>query len=290
MVDILLTGTVLISSDKVVHDGYVYVKDGVIEDIGESPVPEDYTFAGLILGGRGRIIAPGLVGLIDALAYPIRLRMPDMADRLSLYTSTSSKELALAALPAVYEAHMNGITTLIIEGVDQRVLDIIEETVGGRYYLAMPACHNKESSTPRVKALVAGTRCLGDAHIYERNGWGYSNGSRVLALFTRASYSLTNLGNVYAMSHRLAEVLGLEPPVLRKGRLAEIVVYNTIKPPAMMLYTGDASLLINVYSSGARVESLVIGNDVLVDIGEHLYISDKQLEDSRKVIERLTSR
>ncbi len=290
MVDILITGTIIASPREVIRDGYVYVKDGVIEDVGGAPVPDDYTFAGLLLGGRGRIIAPGLVGLIDALAYPIRFERPSMTDRLSLYQSMDPGELATGALPAIYEAHLSGITTLIVEGIDYRVLDKIEEAVGGRYYLALPVCYKGDPTITRLHVLVADDKCNGRADVHERGGWGYNGDSRLLAMFSRISYSLANISGVYEMSYRLAELAGLEPPVIRRGRLAELVVYNTLRPPAMMLHTGNPGMLMEVYSSGARVESLIIGRDVLVDVGEHLYIADKQLDEARRIAEKLISR
>ncbi len=282
-IDILVRGSLVYTGDEVIRDGYIYIRAGRVESVGESPVPEDLTYAALILGGEGRIILPGLAMIADLLAYPIRLYKPSMAKRLEYYESMGVQALATVAKPAVYEAHMSGVTTLIIEAHTPEPIQKLAETVGGIYGMATPACLD---TSPHTAGLVASTRiaddsCPGEGLRYTRD---------ILALESRLTYTLSGVSHAYERSSKLRSILGLSPQGIKEGSIAEVAVYNSSRPPGMLLdYTGE-EIVKRIYESGIQVETLITGDHVLVDGGEHLYIVEKDFKEARRIGTRLLGR
>ena len=281
--DILVRGSLVYTGDEIIRDGYVYIKAGRVESVGESPVPEDLTYAALILGGEGRIIAPGLAMVADLLAYPIRLYKPNMAKRIKYYESMGIQALTTVAKPAVYEAHMSGATTLIIEAHTPEPIQKLAETVGGLYGIAAPACLD---TSPHAAGLIASTRIADDSCPGE--GLRYSND--ILALESRLTYTLSGVSQAYERSSKLRSILGLPPQRIKKGSRAEIAVYNSSRPPGMLLDYSGEEVVKRIYESGIQVESLITGDHILVDGGEHLYIVEKDFKEARKVASRLLGR
>ncbi|MCS7107256.1 MAG: hypothetical protein NZ902_04030 [Acidilobaceae archaeon] len=289
-VDILLTGSVIFTGERVLRRGYVYVKDGKIEGVGEGVVPEEYTYATLVLGGEGRIIAPGLAALASIATYPIRLRKPSMAERVRFYKSSGLKTLMTASLPAVYELHMSGVTVVIVEGLDVSLPLELSKTVGGFYGLAVPVCSGVQPDyVPGLVAVatLSGEGCEGEGEIREVEGKGMTKLGSVLSFFNSISFSLGSSPDPWEENVALRKALSLPPPVIKPGRIAEIAVFDASRPPAMLLDLADDRDIVKVYSSGARLESLIAGEDILVDTGEHLYITEKQFRETRNLAERL---
>ena len=257
-------------------------------DYGRSPVPDDYTYATLIIGGEGRVIAPGLTALIDAPSYPIRLYKPTLLKRVEFCSSHSVAELLKFSIPAVYEAHLSGITTIILETCEPRLAAELADKAGGFYGVALPACVEEKPVPPNTVASlkIGGEGCQGEFDLEARGDWGYVGGERVLALFNRKSYILSGIEDAVELSNKLRSLMGLEPVGIRKGRRAELVVFDSSKPPAMLLHIKQDEVP-RIYSSGARVESLIVGDDVIVDTYEHLRVAEKQLSESRKALLKL---
>ncbi|MEN2999281.1 MAG: hypothetical protein ABDH61_01720 [Acidilobaceae archaeon] len=289
-VDILLTGSVIFTGEKVLRRGYVYVKDGKVEGVGEGVVPEEYTYATLVLGGEGRIIVPGLAALASIAAYPIRLRKPSMGERTRFYKSSNLKTLITASLPAVYELHMGGVTVVIVEGLDVDLPLELSKAIGGFYGLAVPACSGAQPNyVPGVVAVVkiSGEGCEGEGEIREVGGRGVAKSGPVLSFFNSISFSPSSSSDPWEENVALRKALSLPPSAIKPGRIAEIAVFNASRPPAMLLDLASDEDIVKVYSSGARLESLVAGEDILVDTGEHLYIAEKQFREARNLAEKL---
>jgi len=292
LVDILITGSVVFTGERFIRNGYVYIRDGKIDHVGEAPVPEEYTYATLILGGPGRIIMPGLTVLASVAAYPIRLKKPTMGARVEYYKSKDLKTLLLASLPAVYELHISGVTTIIVEGLTPELPLELAKSVGGFYGLAVPVCSGVEPRyVPGIASVVtlAGPECEGEAEIVEVNGRGFKGPSRLLSVFSDTSYTITRASseNPWLECLELRKAASLPPPVIKPGRVAEIAVFDVSRPPAMLLDVAGEDEILKVYTSGARLESLIAGEDILVDTGEHLYIVEKHFNEIRRVAEKL---
>ena len=295
MVDILVTGSIVFTGERFLRNGYVYLRDGRIDSVGEAPVPEEYTYATLILGGPGRVIVPGLAALASVAAYPIRLKSPSMGGRVRFYADSDLKTLILSSLPAVYELHMSGVTTIIIEGLTPELPLELSRLVGGFYGLAVPVCSGVEPRyVPGLASAItiAGPECEGEAEVVEVDGRGFKGSSRLLSVFGGVSYTISkaNSENPWAEGLELRRALSLPPPSIKPGRVAEIAVYDVSRPPAMLLDMAGEREILGIYTSGARLETLIAGEDVLVDTGEHLYIVEKHFNEVRRLAEKLAPR
>ncbi len=282
----------IVNENEIIKDGYVFVRNGIIEDFGEQPPPEDYTYASLVLGGEGRIVAPGLTALVSPISYILRFYRPSMRRRIELLKALSESERVLLSLAAVYELHLSGITTMVIEGLDYGYVAKIKERAGGNYGLAFPSCEGNPPNTPEwsVGTLrIADSSCEGNADIVEtRKLWVNSKGSEVLSIINKSTKEVfCDNSTILERSNSLRDALGLDSISIRRKSPAEIIVYDVRKPPAMMLDLAPDAEVLNVYSSGAKVESVVVGEDVLVDGGEHLYIVEKQFKEIRALMTKI---
>lgn len=287
--DVLITGSILYTGREIIKDGYVYIKNGKIIDYGQSPVSEDYTYVNLILGGSGRIIVPSLTAVIDAAAYPLRLSSPSLKERVEFYGKIPPSEAVTLSLPAVYEAHMAGIGHVIIEYTSLELPNTLRSLIGGKYGLAYPSCVGKPPGEPPSVITVYGEGCGESGQVEVRDGSGYVSGERVLALFNRATYSRLE-GDPLTESNRLREAIGLKPATIEKNERAEIAVYNASRPPGMFLDKAGEDVIRRIYVSGARLETLMVGDAILVDQGEHLYIVEKHFSEARKAGLRILER
>lgn len=285
-VDILITASLVYTGREVIRDGFVYVKGGRVVDHGRSPVPEDYTYATLVLGGPGRIVAPGLAAYIDAPAYVIRGLRPRLQERARFYSTLDEESLRYASMPAVYEAHMAGITTIVTEAPSARLALDLAEAAGGFYGAAVPTCLEAPASTAIPLLRVGGEGCEpGNAVVDGRDV--VVGGRRVLALVGRLTYSRLH-GRPYEASRALREALGIPGGSIEKGVRAEIVVFNVSRPPGMLADLYDIKLD-EVYTAGLAVESVIAGDEVLVDGGEHLRITTAHFREVRRFAEKILS-
>ncbi|GAB6147711.1 hypothetical protein [Stetteria hydrogenophila] len=279
--DVLIMASKVYTGTSVISDGYIYIKSGRVVDFGESPVPEDYTYATLVLGGEGRIAAPGLAAYIDAPAYPIRGLRPGLADRVRFYRQLDEESLAAVSLPAVYEAHMAGVTTLVVESPSPSIAADLASRVGGYYLAAVPSCI--EASEAQVR--VGGEGCpVEGASLVVEDGRVKAGGRVVLGAYSALNYAAawSRLPRIHEASLQLRRALGIPGGVIEKEARAEIVVYDARTPPGMLADLYDLSLD-DVYRLGLRVESLIAGEEVLVDAGEHLRITMKHFNEVRRL-------
>ncbi|MEB3774170.1 MAG: hypothetical protein GSR86_04505 [Desulfurococcales archaeon] len=277
MIDILVTATLIYTGKEVIREGYVYVKGGRIAGVGQMPIPEDLTYATLQLGGEGRIVVPGLVAVLDAAAYPIRFYRPSMRKRIEFYKLLSPEDLARLSLPAVYEAHLSGITSILVEGLDPSLPNRLRDMVGGIYGLAKPGCLEDGQGGDYVR--VSDESCPGGVRI---------DSGEVLALSSKPAYTLASVEDPYKLSLGLRRQAGLGSQEIRPGETAEIAIYDASRPPGMLMEYAPLDVIERIYVYG-RVESLIAADSVLVDGHEHIVISDKDLREARKASIRLLS-
>ncbi|MEM0366767.1 MAG: hypothetical protein QXI24_02535 [Acidilobaceae archaeon] len=295
MVDILITGSLIFTGEEIIKNGYVYISNGRVEAVGEGVVPEEYTYATLLIGGTGRIIVPGLAAIASVASYPLRFKKPSMRDRVNFYRETGIKNLLLAALPAIYELHMSGVTVIIAEGLTVELPLELSKLIGGFYGLAIPACSGIEPMyTPGLASIIklSSRDCEGEADIIEINERGYKGSKPVLSLFNTISYSIpaSTIEDPWVENLELRKALMLPPSTIKPGKLAEIAVYDVSKPPAMLLDMASEQDVMKIYKSGAKLETLIAGEDILVDGGDHLYIVEKHFREARALAEKLLSR
>lgn len=271
MIDILVQGSLILTGSEAIRDGYVYISGGVIRGIGAGVPPEEYTRATLMLGGEGRIVTPGLTLAADVATYPFRFLRPARSEKPKLYTILGEEASFYTSLPALYELHLHGVTTVIIEFIDASLPLKLKETIGGFYGLLIP-CGNRIDRPPALEAVYS----------YECNEAipGFLEGALI--------YRPSQLKEPWSESNKLRKMLGLGEHGLKEGARAEISIFNSARPPGMLIDKADIELD-TLYSLGLHVESLIVGDDVIVDRGEHLYITDAHLARSRSLSLRLIS-
>ncbi len=271
MIDVLIQGSLILTGSEAVRDGYVYVNNGIVKSVGAGLPPEEYTRATLVLGGEGRIVAPGLAVAADAAAYPIRLLKPGTAERLRLYKALGGEAALYSALPAVYELHLHGATTILVEFAEPSLPLRLAEAVGGRYGLVVPCSEDYRLEKPAALAALLRQPC--DSRLP-----GFLESPPV--------YRPSLLRRPWEASEELRRLYGEAGYGLREGVIAEIAVFNASRPPGMLLDRSDLDLD-TIYSLGLTVESLIVGDEVIVDRGEHLYITDTHLDKARSLALRL---
>ncbi|MEM4865019.1 MAG: hypothetical protein QXY09_00760, partial [Acidilobaceae archaeon] len=75
------------------------------------------------------------------------------------------------------------------------------------------------------------------------------------------------------------------------GRIAEIAVFDGSRPPLLLAENDlDEDTIVNIYKLGLRVESLIVGDDVLIDTGDHLYITEKHFKEARDLGEKIKAK
>ncbi len=281
-ISVLITASVVYTGKELVRDGYVYIEDGIIKDVGPQPVPDELQDATLIIGGEGRIVVPGLASVADVAAYPIRFERPSLLRRIEFYRRLSDRDLFALSLPGIYELHMMGVTTIFVESLTPSLPLELARQIGGFYGAARPSCSEEYKVQPLLRGAITigGNGCPGgelkDGDLYN------------MVLTGREAYSLDGVADVLEASQRLRRAAGLPEALIQTGASAEIAVYDTSRPPAMMLYAADEDRVRRVYTLRASLESLVAGQDVLVEMGEHLRIGRKHLAESAQLMRRLS--
>ncbi|MCE4603756.1 MAG: hypothetical protein F7B20_02175 [Aeropyrum sp.] len=271
MVEILVRASKVYTGSEVLGEGYIYIRDGKIVALGEGPPPEDLTYPTILVGGAGRIAAPGLAVAADTAAYIVRMLRVGVEDRLRLYSGLGLEASLLASLPAIYELHLHGVTSILVEFPSHQLPLELSERVGGLYGLAVPSCWNRVLDEPpsRVIGVV-------DYDCRSRPGW---------LLEQTPVYTPALLGKPWSNSISLRKRLGHEV-LIKEGYTAEISIFDSSRPPGMLLHKHTLDLD-GLYSLGLRVETLISGEDIVVDGGEHLYIVDKHFKEAKNLASRV---
>ncbi len=266
MIDILVTGDLVYTGSEIIRNGYVYIKNGKILDFGSGVPPQDYTYATLILGGGDRAILPALIAAGDPLRYAFRLLKRDPGD--CKIAGLSAEEQFKLSLPYVYDAHLSGIGVLIVKSPSAELPLSLQEKIGGRYgFVKYEECGVMPGAMP--SGLVGAVEELDSGLLLEAPRRG-----------------LVQVGDPLEYSAKLASLLGIEPPMIKKNNLAMIVVYNLRVPPLFTLPPEDS--VSRLYGEGARVESLIVADEVLVDGGDHLWIVDKHFRDALNIAKMIS--
>ena len=271
MTEVLVIASKIYTGEEVLKNGYVYVKDGMVDAVGEGPVPEDLTFAALILGGEGRVVAPGLALAADVVAYPIRRLKPSPERRRELYRGLGLDASFASALPAIYELHIHGVTTIFLEYETPELAVRLSEAVGGSYGVAVNSCWR--SSPPEPVRGLSGSIVAGPC-----------GGPPMLE--SPPVYTPALLERPWDSSEEVRRAAGMGAGAIKEGVRAELAVFDFSRPPGMLLDRHDLDLN-TLYRLGLRVESLIVGDEVLVDGGEHLYIVDKHFSEARRLADRI---
>ena len=269
----LILASKIYTGREVLGSGYIYIEDGIVKDLGEGAPPEEETYITVVLGGEGRVAAPGLALAASPISYMLKPYMVSPEDKLRLLKSIDLETLFTISLPAVYELHIYGVTTIFVESSSVDLPLMLAEKVGGLYGLALDSCWTlieTPKKPPKLAGLVRAGQCGGPE------------------MMAGLLFSPSTLKTPWSVSESTRKSAGIGEGVIKEGRRAEIAIFNFSRPPGMLLYKADIDLNM-LYSLGLKVETLISGEDVLVDGGEHLYIVDSHFKEATRIADRILS-
>ena len=271
MIDILIRGDYVFTGEELVRDGYVYIERGKVREIGSGVPPEDLTMANMILGGPGRIVVPSLLAPLDLLGYAARTPRcePLLPQTCEDRGGIPAEEEFTASLPAVLEAHVHGIGRILALTPSLHTLLLLAERVGGAYGQVVPEGCSGGSEHPRLEAVVPV--------------------SRIPARPLPCPLEWLRQDDPFLASEELARALGLEPPRVKEGGRAELAVFSLHRPPLFGLSIDSPRDARLIYRFAPPAETLIAGEDVLVEVGEHLMIVEKHLRDASRIITRIVA-
>ncbi len=143
--DLLITGGTVITLDpkgRIIPDGAVLIRDGVIEAVGKADVVARKASGARVIRADGRVIMPGLINahmhLYSTFARGISPKQPpatnfvEVLERLwfPLDMALTKPDMRFSALAPYIDCIRNGVTTIIdhheSQGVQKGVLDVLE--------------------------------------------------------------------------------------------------------------------------------------------------------------------
>ena len=164
-VSILVYGSAVASpaDGLFIGEGFVYAEGGVVRRVGEGEPPAELEAAELVVGGRGRLVVPGLVSAhTHLLLYPLRHHLPhgdpastELAERLAS-SITAGEAYTLASL-ALYELTMHGVT--VVAAMDPYAEHVAramrDASVRGVVAVPMPGCrYSSRAWREELEALL----------------------------------------------------------------------------------------------------------------------------------------
>lgn len=275
--DVLIRGSqLMLNQTETIKNAYVYIRNGFIEDYGEEPAPQDYESSTLIIGGKNRIIAPAYgIPYTDALLYHIHpARRGTFEERMKLLEKSDPRTLIRSLYTVLYELSLYGVGIIGIETID-------------------PSIALEATNTSKMKVLPLGCTSEGCIHISRIGSSATSKKVSVLIdnleelmiynsytapMFTkRFSYNICNLKplELLAASRTAYVFYGLNWGIIKKAP-AMLAIYNFNDLP---LYKAGLIDVFDLMRTCKRVETLIVGQDIIVDGGEHLTIGRKLVKD-----------
>jgi len=362
LVRILITNATILTMsyrhDLVISKGYVYLRNGVIEGVGEGDPPDEFQYPELLINGEGRLVAPGLVsGITTVTLYPFRYVIKEidwrsLSDFITVLTRTDVYYLAALTF---MELMRRGVTVALITDIFLENVARAANDLGMYVTLAVPfGCGIKDFdpehelkllmsrwegkfSNIKVAALYCGdpteewvglvkelgvrayvlnaSRRVGglEGVTYINPNFEVSSNDPVirygpqlklwrpnegLGIGVSPSYSMSSvmkdaslltgvneidvLAATTVINSKLVGFEGLGS--LDAGSTANIVMYDTSEPPGWPVITDLRYLARAVVMGDLDVETVIVGDDILVDNKETLTIGYELV---RKALRRL---
>jgi len=280
LLDILIRGdTIFIDEYRSLNNGYVYIKDGIVEKVGTQPVPEELEYATLVIGGPNRVILPALgiaytdIGLYDIHPYDRGF----LENRFHLLRQREDSRVLSSINRGLFDLSIHGIALVGIELPSYWMSVDLEGKTNLKVNAIMEKCPEDSD------------HCLVPKHLRDKGNEQntiYLNSSESIilykdkiatALVNRFSYNPCDLGaeNLLINTKIAFESRGLKWGI-HEGRPAYISVFNFNEPP-FYLANLEAADIIDVLSTCKRIETLIVEKDLIIDAGEHLTIGKKNM-------------
>ncbi|MCE4617096.1 MAG: hypothetical protein F7C32_00715 [Desulfurococcales archaeon] len=275
--DILIRGSLLLlDKTRFIKNAYIYIKNGVIEDYGEEPVPQDYEYATLVLGGENRVIAPAYgIPYTDALLYHIHpAERGTFEKRIKLIEKTDRETLLQSLYTVLYELSLHGVAVVGVETIEPSI--VLEAAKTSKVKIVPIGCKSGRCiAVSRIEPSVEYDEHriyidkLEELMIYRNH---------IAPMFTkRFSYSVCALKplELFSATQTAYALEGMKWGIT-KNTPAMITVYNFNDLP---LYRAGLVDLFDLIRTCKRVETLIAGQEIIVDGGEHLTIGKRLVKD-----------
>jgi hypothetical protein len=213
----------------------------------------------LILGGPGRIVLPGLSVVADPIMYPFR-HVPGI-DPCRIYEVLDTSKAFKLSLAGIYELNMMGVTGIVIRYKDKSLANSLKEALDGLFETYLYQCNDSQETLDNADFVFVDPRI--DIH---------------------------RINDLKEYSRNIAEKYGFGHFELREGSIANLAVFNSRKPPLFFITRHGYPEVEYIYKAGSRVESLIRGENIIVDSEEHLLIVEKHLREAYDVAESIAAR
>ncbi|ABM80918.1 hypothetical protein [Hyperthermus butylicus] len=305
MVRLLIHGVYIADVDGSIRGpGFIYIRDGAIQAVGEGEPPEELSLAELVLGGDNRLAMPGFASPpVLAELYGFRFLSDERISYasiaagggclLSLLSDIDEEEAYYSALMWLYEAALNGVSRPVIVTANPRAAARASEAAEMSSVILVPlGCRGVSVDKPidALDSIPSSARlrrgvlvCEGeppssadlDVVVRLSNGKLLAGNTAVdVSTLTPepwvSPWSLIALGGeaVYKVlvsdMHRLVDS-GYEA---FQGQ-AHVQVVDLTEPPGWAPQPAAAKPW-RLGSSRPRIETLLSGGRLVVDNGEHL--------------------
>jgi hypothetical protein len=279
MVDILARGsTVFLDEYHFIRNGYVYIKDGVIEKVGEQPVPDEYEYATLVIGGPNRVIIPALgMAYTDIGLYDIHPYNRGFLDQRFEILEKRASEVTRFVNRGLYDLSIHGIGIVGVELPSYGLSIDIEKEVGIKINAIMKKCPGNENNCLEVRHLLEGEPNENTIYLDSSERTVFYGDLNAPAMVNRLSYNpcLAGPEGLLSNSKIAYKVRGMKWSIA-DGHPAFIAIYNFNEPPSYLADTRTADI-IDLLSTCKTVETLIVGEEIVVDAGEHLTIGKKNM-------------
>ncbi|MEM0044169.1 MAG: hypothetical protein QXJ51_05900 [Sulfolobales archaeon] len=335
---------------KYAEKGFIYVKDGIISDVGEGESPSEYKYPDILINGENRMIIPGMIdgysiSYLSPLSSLIALsKIKKISENKDLLSVLSDTDVYYLTVIGVISRVMRGVTTVVTEipkiDLAVKIADLLgvrmiavvnidryskeetadhvlrmrkyerykEDLLRVAFYTSrlellevvrefMPnntvlihwslcdkiqddskvivvdpppdLCRNlmSISTDPNVSIdeVISGRKFIGTG----------ANRSRIVTdnmiyQIDRTRLSLVDLFN--RLTRDVAGVYGLPTGFIEKGLYSDLVMYDLSQPPASPFYHDKNILLRMILWDMPRIESVIIGKEIIIDGGEILSV------------------
>ena len=280
MLDILIRGdTIFLDEYRSICNGYVYIKDGVVERVGPQPVPEEYEYATLVIGGPNRVIIPALgiaytdIGLYDIHPY----NRGSLENRFRLLRERDYSKVLSSINKGLFDLSIHGIAIVGIELSSYWMSVDLEDKTHLKVNAIMEKCPEDHGY------------CIVPRHLTDKGNEPntvYLNSSESVVLYrdkiapafvNRFSYNPCGMGaEKLLINTRMAfDLRGLKWGIYERNP-AYIAIFDFNEPPYYLANLRAADI-IDILSICKRIETLIVEKDLVIDAGEHLTIGKNSM-------------
>jgi hypothetical protein len=310
---ILLSNYNFPANEKIMK-GYIFVDEGLVEEVGEGEPPEDLKKSDIHLPGHGALLIPGHASMVTHLQlHPLRglvgkyitfRRAWEIVSRLSLEEATA---LSLNALKILLE---RGITAVLsIDPLPEASVEAFEKT-GLRGLIVSD--RSIESGDERIKVIEVPD--INDNTIFQRieGVGGETIGLRYMGYNIMARRGAIDNAKMVGVGHNkcydvrgiasgtpweLLQTLSLNHLGLLLGKRFSKGIEKrmpadlyTIHPLSGLIYSAseaDLGIVLECGCNAPYIETVIVDGEILLDGGQQLVVKDETVKRALRVGEKV---